>query len=111
MLKLGIGTNITNADAGEIKGIQEAIACGVWFTSRGRILPKSIKFEDKSGVYHTLSGIHVSSESKKFYCGIPTIEFECDTIYNDREIAFRLLYYVEENEWKILWKNRKKEEK
>lgn len=106
---MGIGINAGLPDAGEIKGFQEPIACGAWFTSTGRILPKTIKFQDEEGVLHTLSDIHVIHSEEKFYCGIPTMEFECDIMLHEIRYLFRLLFYVERMEWKILWKTRRRE--
>lgn len=106
---MGIGINAGQTDAGEIRGCQEPIACGVWFTSTGRILPKTIKFQDEEGMLHTLSDIHVITAEEKFYCGIPTVEFECDIMLQEKRYLFRLLFYVERMEWKILWKNGRQE--
>lgn len=108
---MGIGTNTEDGDAGEIKGLQEAVACGVWFTAKGRVIPKTVKFQDVEGVYHTLNNIHVITCEETFYCGIPTITYECDTIYYGVEILFHLLFYKERNLWKILWKNGREDER
>lgn len=105
MKKMGIGTNTYDPDKGEIKGLQEAVACGVWFTAKGRVLPKALKFKDLEGVYHTLNHIHILSQKETIYCGIPAITYECDTIYHGICIPFTLLFYKEQNIWKILWKN------
>lgn len=102
---MGIGINVQNPDAGEIKGSLEDVACGVWFTSTGKSIPKILKFRDMAGEIHTVTNIHVISSEEKFYCGILSIEYECDTIMKDKKYYFRLVFYVERREWKILWKN------
>ncbi|MFV0364235.1 MAG: hypothetical protein ACK5LL_14280 [Suipraeoptans sp.] len=104
-MDMGIGTNINDADAGEVKGKQDEIACGVWFTASGRTIPKCVKFKDRDGVYHILNHISVLDEMETHYCGIPAITYKCETVYNNRKIEFHLLFYIERKQWKILWKN------
>ncbi len=103
-MSMGIGINDERPDAGTLRGRQEPVACGVWFTSTGTAVPKMIKFQDSEGQIHTLPNIHVISVEKKFYCGIPTIEYECDTVIGACRQQFSLLFYVERQEWKILWR-------
>ena len=45
-MSMGIGINSEQPDAGELKGRQEPVACGVWFTSEGVAMPKMLKFRD-----------------------------------------------------------------
>lgn len=105
-MSMGIGINSSSPDSGEIRGTQEAVACGIWFTSTGRVIPKTVKFEDDNGVYHMLQHIRVTHQEEQNYCGIPTITFKCDTIYRDRQVEFHLIFYTEQRKWVILWKNR-----
>ena len=102
---MGIGINTQKPDAGKIKGKQEPVALSVWFTSKGKVMPKMLKFQDEEGELHTISHIHVSSSAKRNYCGIPTLEFECESVMAACQYSFRLLYYIERQEWKIIWKN------
>lgn len=102
---MGIGINDQTPDAGAVKGKMEEVACGVWFTSTGKSIPKILKFKDIEGKIHTITNIHVISEEEKFYCGIPSTEYECDTTIGERKYCFKLLFYLERKEWKILWKN------
>lgn len=102
---MGIGINTFTPDAGNVKGHQEAIACGVWFTSTGTAIPKMIKFLDEEGCEHILSHIHVRSSEQKFYCGIPTIEYVCETDLGSQRLEFHLLYYIDRQQWKLLWKH------
>ena len=39
---MGIGINNQKPDAGPNRRRQEEIACGIWFTSRGEILPQTL---------------------------------------------------------------------
>lgn len=109
-MSMGIGTNTQTADYGEIKGSQEAIACGVWFTSKGVVMPKLIKYQDDQQEIRTINNIHVICFKEKNYCGIPTLEYECSTLIGTCQYYFHLLYYIERQEWKILWKHLKKKE-
>lgn len=103
-MAMGIGINTAAPDAGSVKGRQIPIACGVWFTSTGRTIPKMIKFLDTEGSEHILQNIHIQSTEHKFYCGIPSIEYRCDAIVGTRRQEFHLLFYIEEQQWKLLWK-------
>lgn len=103
MMSMGIGINAQHCDEGENRRIQESIACGVWFTSNGNTFPKLIKFQDEEGNIRTISGIHVRMQEKKYYCGIPAVEYRCDTVVDGQEYLFRLYYYIETGCWKISW--------
>ena len=102
-MSMGIGTNTQNPDEGELKRDLEKIACGVWFTSTGSVMPKLVKYQDDEGLLHTISQIHVLPQEKKYYCGIPIQEYRCSTVLGNQEYLFRLYYYLEENCWKISW--------
>lgn len=110
-VKMGIGINTHETDYGEIQGFQEAVACSAWFTSTGAVMPKMIKYKDDNGVIQPLYNIHVHNCEKRNYCGIPTFYYDCEVIVGSRCYPFQLLYYTERQEWKILWKNRKDDEK
>lgn len=101
---MGIGINDQRPDAGIVKGIQEPVACGAWFTSTGRAIPKTVKFQDARGELHMLEGIQILSWEEKYYCGIPSLEYECQATEGPRTTRFLLLFYPERREWKILWK-------
>ena len=100
---MGIGINDTAPDEGRIKGKQESVACSVWFTSTGRIMPKLMKYKEQNGEIITVYQIHVISARKKNYCGIPAYEFECDALVEKKLKKFRLHYYIERQEWKVIW--------
>lgn len=109
-VKMGIGTNTQKTDHGEIRGYQEAVACSAWFTSTGAVMPKMIKYKDDNGIIRTLNNIHVRNCEKRNYCGIPTFYFDCDVVVSSRCYPFQLLYYMERQEWKILWKNTRRDD-
>lgn len=102
-MSMGIGINAQNPDEGELRRDLEAIACGVWFTSKGTVMPKMIKYQDNEGVIHRISRIRVITQEEKHYCGIPILEYRCSTVFMDREYLFRLYYYPKTNCWKISW--------
>ena len=102
-MSMGIGTNTQNPDEGELKRDLEEIACGVWFTSTGTVMPKLVKYQDEDGLLHTISQIHVMTQKKKYFCGIPIQEYRCSTVLGNQEDLFRLYYYMEENCWRLSW--------
>ena len=102
-MSMGIGTNTQSPDEGELKRDLEEIACGVWFTSKGAVMPKMVKYQDEDGMLHTISHIQVLTKEKKFYCGIPIQEYRCSTTFENRKYLFRLYYYLENNCWKLSW--------
>ena len=108
-MNMGIGTNTRKPDEGQMKrkNLRE-VACGVWFTSKGTVMPKMIKYQDDKGMIHSIDQIHVQSRDMKYYCGIPIHEYRCSTVAEGQEYLFRLYYYAEENRWKISWESKGK---
>lgn len=100
---MGIGVNSQKPDEGTMKRNLREIACGVWFTSKGEIMPKMIKYQDEEGMIRCIGSIHVMSQEKKYYCGIPIQEYRCSTILGNQRYLFRLYYYLETGCWKINW--------
>ncbi|MFI3170836.1 MAG: hypothetical protein R3Y58_00490 [Eubacteriales bacterium] len=101
---MGIGTNTDTPDEGRIRGAQVPVACGVWFTSTGRTIPKLIKYENEDGSLTTLSQFNILYQEEKHFCGIPTMEYHCEVILNNQCYPFLLLHYIEAKEWKLWWK-------
>lgn len=101
---MGMGIGIHSDAPGEerVRGRQEKVACYVWFTSHGAVMPKMIKFMGEDEELHTISHFQVIFQEQKNYCGIPAIEFYCRA-FTEREQYFWLLYYPERQEWKLLW--------
>lgn len=99
---MGNDNIMKEADAGILKGTQQDVACGVWFTSTGAIMPKLIKFQTKDGEIKTLYHIHVIHYEKKRFCGISAIEYNCDVIINGCNYPFKLIFYIEKCEWKLI---------
>lgn len=97
------GMNMELPDEGKIKGRQEEVACSCWFTSKGRTIPKMVKFQDAEGGLHELNSIRVAYTQKKRYCGIPALEYACDTVIEGKKWSFKLIFYIEECRWVILW--------
>lgn len=102
-MAFGIGINAKKPDRGEIKGTQEGIACGCWFTNQGTAIPKMIKYQDQDGMIHTITNLEVLFSEKQYFCGIPVMAYSCRTEYEGKEYLFRLLFHLEECKWKIVW--------
>lgn len=101
-MSMGIGINTQKPDAGEIRGRQEDIACGVWFTSSGNPIPQLVKYKEREEI-HSIRNIRVLTREKKYYCGIPVMEYLCSAVEEEMEYLFKLYYYLEECKWKIAW--------
>ena len=102
-MAFGIGINAKGPDQGQVRGIQEGIACGCWFTNKGDTIPKLIKYQDEEGLIHTISNLEVLYSEKQYFCGIPMMVYSCRTEYEGKEYLFRLLFHLEECKWKIVW--------
>ena len=98
-MAFGIGTNMQEADAGEIRGEQREIACDCWFTSTGRIIPRMLKIREEDGEMLLINKIQVHSQEQKKYAGIPSIEFDCSLTVLEKEIKVKLIYYQTESRW------------
>ncbi len=101
-MSMGIGTNAGTPDAGILHGQQRPVACGVWFTSAGTVMPKLLKFQDEQGIIRTVDHVRVMTAEKKHYCGIPVVEYRCSAEFDGLLHGFRLIYYTERQEWKLL---------
>lgn len=102
---MGIGTNTSTPDEGIFRGTQIPVACSVWFTSTGRIIPKLIKYQDYEDCIHSLDNFRIICQSEKYYCGISMIEYQCEFQKDAQIYPFYLLFYIEQKEWKLWWKN------
>lgn len=91
------------ADAGEILGKQEPVACDCWFTSGGSTMPRLIKYQDGEGGIRSIRNIRVLAAEDKRYCGIPTREYSCLAEENGREYRFTLIFVKEECRWSLIW--------
>lgn len=52
-MAFGTDIHMEKADAGSIRGEQENIAVGCWFTSRGDTSLQLLKYQDEEGQIHT----------------------------------------------------------
>lgn len=98
-MAFGIGTNSRKAETGKVRGIQKKIACECWFTSTGRIMPLMVKLQDEDGQIRTIREITVHSQEKKMYAGVPSMEYDCTLVMENRSVRVWLIYYQTENQW------------
>lgn len=101
---VGIYRNLT--DKGSIQGKLMEVACGCWFTSKGRTFPKLVKYEDEEGIICRIEDIDVLYSEKVYYCGIPMMTYACRAEHEGREYEFKLFYHTEENRWLLQWADR-----
>lgn len=102
MSAFGIGTNVTQTNAGELRGRQINIACKTWFTSTGSASPLSIKFEGDDGIIQIVPDICVMCAEDKNYSGIASKEFSCKAIIGGLMHEFKLIFYLEECRWVMI---------
>ncbi len=75
------------------------VACDCWFTSRGETMPRALKFPDENGIMRMVKEIQVLSSEKKYYCGIPAVEYDCRIAFEGKWMPVRLVFYLEECRW------------
>lgn len=102
-MAFGIGVHTVCPDRGALQGKQENVACDCWFSSTGATIPRLIKFRDAEGGIQCLKDIQVHEMEKLFRCGIPVTEYRCSSLYQGREYRFRLIFHMEECQWKLIW--------
>ncbi|MGL5434726.1 MAG: hypothetical protein ACRDBO_04895 [Lachnospiraceae bacterium] len=95
----GIGINCETPDAGELKRIQQEIACECWYTASGRSIPLMFQIKDDDGMIQTVRNIHVISSERKRYAGVPSIEYDCMIEWNGTRRPVRLIFFINENRW------------
>ncbi len=81
------------------RGRQMDVACECWFTSRGETMPLALKFPDENGEIVMVKKIQVDWTEKKYYCGIPAVEYGCRIFLKGKEMPVRLVFYLEECRW------------
>lgn len=94
-----IDFSLQDTDSGELCKRQLPVACGCWFTSTGKPIPRLIKFQDENGELQTIQTIRVDYQEEKRYSGIPFHEFGCRILFHGLWVQVRLLYMKEENRW------------
>ena len=101
-MAFGTDIHMEKADAGSIRGEQENIAVGCWFTSRGDTSLQLLKYQDEEGQIHTIRHIRVMSREEKHYNGIPTLEYICRIEEGGYEAEIKLLFFLEEHRWAMI---------
>ena len=101
---MGIGINAHNPDEGLVVAKRGRVVIENWFTATGNSMPKLIKIRNEDGSILVIDNIRNIYHEKKYYCGIPIIEYACSTYDRGIERFFTLYYYVEDSKWQISWK-------
>lgn len=86
-----------------VEGRYREVAVGCWFTSKGRVFLKMLKYEDEEGFRHTIENIQVLKSEKKHYAGILMQRYDCSTEINGVQREFTLLYHPDMNTWEMVW--------
>ena len=85
-----------------VKGRYAKVAVGCWFTSTGKAIPKMLKYEDEEGMRHLVNDIQVLKTEQKYYAGILSHKYVCQTMSGGLNQEFVLLYYPGENTWSMV---------
>jgi hypothetical protein len=101
----GIGTNVKEIDNGKLSGKTYKAACDIWFTSEGRLLPQSFKFENDDGIIQSVEKIRLKSVENKNYSGIPTKECSCEAKIDGILKNFKLIFNMETCKWVMVDRN------
>ena len=97
-----IGTEEEKLQEKAIRGVPQKVAADCWFTSKGKMIPRMIKYEDAEGVRHLLKDIELLKSDKKYYAGIPMHRYDCRAAVNNRMQDFILCYHPENNTWDMI---------
>lgn len=100
-MAFGIGVNMEETDAGELRGEKMDIAVDCWFTSKGVTIPRMFKYQDVEGEVHSVSEIRVLEQEEKRYCGVPTVEYRCEVVLDQVCREVKLIFLVEEHRWML----------
>lgn len=60
-----------------VEGRYKEVAVECWFTTKGRVFPKMLKYEDEEGFRHKIEHIQVLKSDKKHYAGILMQRYDC----------------------------------
>ncbi|MGI6095293.1 MAG: hypothetical protein ACOYBL_07665 [Lachnospiraceae bacterium] len=96
-----IDTNMGLPDSGSYRGEIKEAACSCWFTSKGSATPRMLKYVDEEGIIRTLQNITVLQEEQKYYNGISTREYRCETEIEGICYPFVLLFRPENCTWSV----------
>ncbi len=102
MPSFGIGTNVTRRDSGNIKGNTYYVACMAWYTPGKPPIPLLLKFEGHDGDIQTIGNIKVTCTQDKYYDGIKTYEYKCETLIGGIKYQFKIIFYIMSCQWIML---------
>lgn len=88
-------------DSGKIKQGARKAAVKCWFTAGGRAMPLSLKLQEEDGEILETDRIFVMSCEKKFYAGIPSLEYRCRIVLSGKETEAVLSFCPESCSWKL----------
>lgn len=89
-------------NSGEIRADQREVACSLWFPICGNPYPIWFKFRDDNGDIQMVKDIQIKSMEDKNYSGIPSKEYVCHAIIGGLFREFKLIYYVESCQCKLI---------
>ena len=75
------------------------VACDIWFTASGKAMPLKIKYKNTKEKIICIKDIAVLKDTDKMYSGIPSHEYICNGVVDNREQCFKLIFYQDKTKW------------
>ena len=97
-----LGDIIEITESGVLRGIQREIACECWFTSKGKVQPLMLKYQDEQGEIHTIKEILVHSREEKNLMSSPCTEFNATINCHGIYMEVLLVFYRKESRWVMI---------
>ncbi|MEY8326807.1 hypothetical protein AALB47_23315 [Lachnospiraceae bacterium 54-11] len=98
-MAFGVIDSTQQLGTGIVRKNEMEIACECWFTSKGKMQPLMLKYQDEQGEIHTIKEIQVHSREEKNLVAFPYTEFtvtiNCQGIYMEA----KLIFYKKECRW------------
>ena len=98
----GTGSCGQEPNKGIIRKKEMEIACECWFTSKGKVQPLMLKYQDEQGEIHTIKEILVHSREEKNLMSSPCTEFNATINCHGIYMEVILVFYRKESRWVMI---------
>lgn len=100
-MSFSTGIRIYGKDEGRQKGEFRKAAVKCWFTASGKAVPLSMKIRDQNDQILYFFPIHVLSQERSRYAGIPAWKYQCRIWDKEQFREILLFFYPEEGIWRV----------
>lgn len=101
-MAFGAGDSSSGLDTGIIGRNEMEIACECWFTSKGKMQPLLIKYQDEQGEIHTIREILVHAREDKDLLTSPYTEFDVTINCHGIGMRVKLVFYKRACKWMMV---------